>query len=184
MAATAGIRIEEWGPEATSLEQDLDMLGEVLHAVVHTGAGVSFIVPFSLEEARAFWVEKVLPGVRAGTRGVLVARRDARIVGTVHIDLAMPPNQQHRAEVLKLLVHPSARRHGIARALMSALEDVARSQGRTLLTLDTWTGGAAETLYRSLGYVTVGVIPRFARGSLTPELEPTTIMYKELSAAG
>jgi hypothetical protein len=31
-----------------------------------------------------------------------------------------------------------------------------------------------------LGYVTVGVIPRFARGSLTPELEPTTIMYKEL----
>jgi ribosomal protein S18 acetylase RimI-like enzyme len=106
---------------------------------------------------------------------------DTRIVGTVQIDLAVPPNQQHRAEVLKLLVHPSARRRGIARALMIAVEAVAQAEGRTLLTLDTWTGGNAESLYRSLGYVTVGVIPRYARGSTTPELEPTTIMYKELA---
>jgi ribosomal protein S18 acetylase RimI-like enzyme len=77
-------------------------------------------------------------------------------------------------------VHPSARRRGIARALMLALERVARAEGRTLLTLDTWTGGHAEQLYRSLGYTVVGVIPRYARGSTTPELEPTTIMYKEL----
>jgi len=65
---------------------------------------------------------------------------------------------------------------------MVELEAVAQSEGRTLLTLDTWTGSAAEQLYRSLGYVTVGVIPRYARGSLTPELEPATIMYKELTA--
>lgn len=178
-----GIQIEEWPPDASeplALEQDLDMLADVLHAVVHTGAGVSFVVPFSPAEARAFWVDKVLPGVRAGTRRMLVARSGGRIVGTVQIDLATPPNQLHRAEVMKLLVHPDARRRGIARALMVALEEVARSAGRMLLTLDTWTGGYAESLYTSLGYVTVGVIPRFARGSLTPELEPTTIMYKEL----
>ena len=33
------------------------MLVEVLHAVVHAGAGVSFIVPFSLYDARAFWTD-------------------------------------------------------------------------------------------------------------------------------
>ncbi len=157
------------------------MLSDVLHAVVHVGAGVSFVVPFSIADARAFWVDKVLPGVRARTRRVLVARWNERIVGTVQLDLAVPPNQLHRAEVAKLLVHPDARRRGIARALMIALERTALSAGRTLLTLDTWTDGHAELLYRSLGYVTVGVIPRFARGSLTPELEPTTIMYKELA---
>lgn len=177
------IQIEEWRPDvhaAASAEQDIEMLADVLHAVVHTGAGVSFVVPFSHADARAFWIDKVLPGVCAGTRRVLVARSGARIVGTVQIDVGTPPNQPHRAEVMKLLVHPDARRRGIARALMAALEDVARSAGRTLLTLDTWTGGYAESLYTSLGYVTVGVIPRFARGSVTPELEPTTIMYKEL----
>lgn len=159
------------------------MLSEILHAIVHSGAGVSFIVPFPIGESRAFWVERVLPGVRARTRHVLVARRNGSIVGTVQLDLAMPPNQQHRAEVTKLLVHPSARRLGVGRALMIALEDLARSERRTLLTLDTWTGSYAESLYESLGYVTVGVIPKYARTSLTAKLEPATIMYKELSEA-
>jgi GNAT superfamily N-acetyltransferase len=180
----AGFQIEEWRPdrsEAASVERDLDMLSEVLHAVVHVGAGVSFVVPFSLNEARAFWIEKVLPGVGARTRRVVVARENGQIVGTVQADFATPPNQQHRAEVVKLLVHPSARRRGIARALMIRLEEIAQSEGRTLLTLDTWTGGHAESLYRSLGYSVAGIIPRFARGSLTPALEPTTIMYKELA---
>jgi GNAT superfamily N-acetyltransferase len=112
---------------------------------------------------------------------VLLAFVDGQLGGTVQLDLATPPNQRHRGEVMKLLVHPSLRRRGIARALMIALEDVAREEGRTLLTLDTWTGGAAERLYTSLGYVTVGVIPRFARPSTTSALEPTTIMYKELA---
>ena len=183
MNIVTDLQIDEWRPDraaAASVDDDLDALADILHAVVYDGAGVSFVVPFSLEEARAFWVESVLPGVHAGTRRVLVARIDGRIVGTVQIDLATPPNQRHRAEVLKLLVHPTARRRGIARALMVALEAVAETAGRTLLTLDTWTGSAAERLYASLGYTTVGVIPRYARGSLTPELEPASFMFKEL----
>jgi ribosomal protein S18 acetylase RimI-like enzyme len=184
IAALAGIQIEEWQPDRSdpaSLEHEVQMLGEVLHAVVHTGAGVSFVVPFSLDDGSHFWRDKVLPAVRARTRRVLLARQGERIVGTVQLDVALPPNQRHRAEVAKLLVHPEARRRGIARALMIALEAVAHEEGKTLLTLDTWTGGAAETLYRSLGYETAGVIPRFARGSTTLALEPTTIMYKELA---
>jgi GNAT superfamily N-acetyltransferase len=184
MNTRADVLIEEWQPDRGAVrlvDEDIGMLSDVLHAVVHTGAGVSFFVPFSLEDACAFWRDQVLPGVRAGTRRVLVARIGGRIVGTVQLDLAVPPNQRHRAEVTKMLVHPTARRRGIARALMLALEPIALSDQRTLLTLDTVTGSAAEPLYRSLGYVTVGVIPRYARGSLTPELEAATIMYKELS---
>ncbi len=160
------------------------MLAEVLHAVVHAGAGVSFFTPFSIDEARAFWVDKVLPPMHAGTRRVVVARLDERIdriIGTVQLDLEMPPNQQHRAAVAKLLVHPAARRRGIGRALMIALEEIARSEGRSLLTLDTVSGSNAELLYRSLNFIAAGVIPRYARGALTPELEGTTIMYKELT---
>jgi hypothetical protein len=65
---------------------------------------------------------------------------------------------------------------------MTALEDIALSEGRTLLTLDTVSGSNAELLYRSLGFIEVGVIPRYARGALTPDLEGTTIMYKELTS--
>jgi len=80
-----------------------------------------------------------------------------------------------------MLVHPAARRRGIGRALMMALEEIARGEGKTLLTLDTVTGSPAEFLYTSLGFVTVGVIPRYARAALTPGLESTTIMYKDLA---
>jgi ribosomal protein S18 acetylase RimI-like enzyme len=177
------VHIEEWRPDrdAAALDRDLDMLAEVLHAVVYGGAGVSFFVPFSLDQARAFWCDKILPGVRARTRRVLVARSGTRIIGTVQLDLAMPPNQQHRADVAKMLVHPEARRRGVARSLMLALERLAQSTGRTLLTLDTVTGSHAEGLYRSLGYKVVGVIPGYARAALTPDLESTTIMFKELA---
>lgn len=184
MHAQADVRIEEWRPDlpgAPSFEDDIDMLGEVLRAIVYDGAGVSFVVPFSIDDARAFWLDKVLPAVRNRTRRVVVARWGERIVGTVQLDLAVPPNQLHRAEVAKLLVHPAARRRGVARALMLALEAIAHAEGKTLLTLDTWTGSNAELLYHSLGYIQAGIIPRYARGSRTPELEPTTIMYKELA---
>jgi len=172
--------ISEWRPAGESLDAELDMLAEILRAVVQAGAGVSFCVPFSHEDARSFWSETVLPGVRDGSRRVLVARVDGRITGTVQLCLATPPNQKHRADVAKLLVHPSARRMGIARELMQSLEKIARTAGRWLLTLDTVTGSHAEHLYRSLGYTAAGVIPNYARGSLTPELEATTIFYKDL----
>lgn len=178
------IQITEWRPElleAAAVERDVTMLAEVLRAVVYGGAGVSFFVPFSLDEAREFWTANVLAGVRAGTRRVLVARQEERIVGTVQINLAVPPNQQHRADVAKLLVHPDARRQGIARSLMLAVEPIARAEGRTLLTLDTVSRSSAESLYLQLGYVAAGVIPRYARGSLAPDLEDTTVMYKDLT---
>jgi ribosomal protein S18 acetylase RimI-like enzyme len=156
------------------------LLGDLLYDCVHDGAAVSFILPFSREEAAAFWRNKVLPAVHDGTCRVVIARREEQIVGTVQVDLATPPNQPHRGEIKKLLVHPAARRAGIARALMLAIEEQARAARRTLLTLDT-ASAAAEHLYASLGYVRVGVIPRFSVKPDATELEGTTVMYKELS---
>jgi GNAT superfamily N-acetyltransferase len=178
-----GLEIAQWVPDAAHLHADLDSLAEVLHAAVHAGASVSFILPFSLDDARSFWREKVAPAVESGARRVLIARLDGRIAGSVQLILDTPPNQRHRAEIAKLLVHPEARRRGIARALMTAVEDLARSEGRTLLTLDTRTGDSAEPLYLSLGYLPAGVIPFYARGPASPELEPTTVMYKMVGQA-
>jgi GNAT superfamily N-acetyltransferase len=174
------IQIEGWIPDTPRLAEEIEMMGAVLHACVHAGASVSFVLPFSREDANAFWNLKVLPAVRSGTCRVVVARDAGQIVGTVQLDLATPPNQPHRAEVRKLLVHPRVRRRGLARALMLAIEEQARECHRSLLTLDTVTGGFAEPLYASMGYIKVGVIPRYAVRPDSPELDATTVMYKEL----
>nr|WP_313657325.1 GNAT family N-acetyltransferase [Achromobacter ruhlandii] len=159
----------------------LPSLGELLHACVQDGASVSFVLPFGPEAARAFWLDKVLPPLESGGLVLLVAMEAGRVAGSVQLDCDTPPNQPHRAEIRKLLVHPDFRRRGIARALMQAAEAAAVEAGRSLITLDTRTGDNAEPLYTSLGYHTVGVIPGFARDARDPSrLDGTTIMYKPL----
>ena len=166
---------------AAEAEARIGDLAAIIHACVHDGASIGFVLPFSPDEAEAFWRGKVAASVRSGGAEMLVARAGAAIVGVVLLDHDTPPNQPHRAEVRKLLVHPRLRRRGIARALMAALEARARSLGRSLLTLDTRTGDCAEPLYASLGYETTGIIPGYCLDALdTSRRDSTTIMYKML----
>ncbi|HAT31447.1 MAG TPA: GNAT family N-acetyltransferase [Janthinobacterium sp.] len=165
---------------AQELAAHLPQLGALLHACVQDGASVNFVLPFTQAEGETFWRDKVLPGVRGGALSLLVARRDGVIAGTVQLDCDTPPNQPHRAEVRKLLVHPAWRRRGIAQALMDELESLASRRGRSLLTLDTRSGDRAEPLYGARGYRTAGVIPGFCRDPLNGRLDSTTLMYKAL----
>lgn len=174
----ARITISELKPD--ELSANLQGLAEVLHASVNEGASVSFILPHSLDDSRAFWRDQVFPSVLAGRRILLVARQSGKLAGTVQLDLDLPPNQAHRGEVAKLLVHPAFRRQGIAKALMKALEQRARGLGKRLITLDTRTGDTAEPLYRRLGYQTAGVIPGYCRAPAEDRYDSTTYMYKAL----
>lgn len=158
----------------------IDELAEVLRDCVEGGAAVNFMHPFPLDAARAFW-SRAIAGIAADEAVLLVARRDGCLSGTVMLGLDTPPNQPHRADVKKLLVHRRARRQGLARALMLAAEAEARRLGRILLTLDTRHGDSAEQLYRSLGFQLVGIVPRY---SLPPEggaAEDCAFYYKELA---
>ena len=162
--------------DATELRAQLDGLAAVLADCVAGGASVSYMAPFSHEQAReafAAWADDV---ERHG-RLLLAAYLDDRIVGTVQVVFAAPPNQPHRADVAKLLVHRSARRRGVAQLLMEHAEAEARAEGRTLLVLDTVTGDDAERLYARLGWTRVGVIPNYA---LYPDGRPcdTTVFWK------
>lgn len=155
-------------------------LAALLHACVHDGASIGFVLPFSIADAEAFWIGKVLPRMHSGGLMLLAAQRNGRIVGSVQLDYDTPPNQPHRAEVRKLLVHPDVRRQGIAKALMAALEHQAAHLGRSLLTLDTRTGDKAEPLYAALGYRVAGIIPGYCRDPFKDRLDPTTVMYKAI----
>lgn len=156
-------------------------LGALLQACVQDGASVGFVLPFSAAEGQAYWRDKVIPELRGQGLTLLIARRGGAIAGTVQLDCAGMPNQHHRAEVRKLLVHPGHRRLGVARALMAELEILARQAGRTLLTLDTRSGDVAQQLYGSLGYRVAGEIPGYARDPFgSRRFDATTFMYKQL----
>ena len=159
--------------------EHVPVLAQLLIDFVAPGASVSFMHPLGRDRAEAFW-RGVTDGAARGDRILLVAEDGAgAIVGTVQVLLVMPENQPHRGEIAKLLVHPRARRRGIGAALMAAADDAARAAGKTLLVLDTVTGGDAERLYPRLGWQRCGVIPDYA---LWPHggLCSTTVFYKAL----
>lgn len=136
-------------------------LAEILKACVDAGASVSYLPPLAMETARGFW-RRVSAGVASGERLVLAGWLDGVLVGAVQLDLGTPPNQPHRVELQKLLVHPMVRRRGVGRALMQRAEQAVLRVGRRLITLDTRAGDQAEKLYRTLGWTEAGRIPRYA----------------------
>jgi len=160
-------------------QERLDELSEVLHDCVHGGASVSFMLPFPLEEARDFWRD-VAASVGRGETLLTVALHEGRVVGTVLVGLKQTPNQPHRGDLKKLLVHREARGFGLSRLLMEAAERKAVEAGKTLLVLDTATGSPAEDIYPRFGWQRVGVVPDYA---LYPDGSycGTTFFYKRIA---
>jgi GNAT superfamily N-acetyltransferase len=156
----------------------LPQLTALLQDAVDGGASVGFLPPLATEVAEDYWAG-VFREVAQGSRILLVASEAEEIMGAVQLELAIRQNALHRAEAQKLFVRRRFRNRGIARLLMSAVESAAREAGRTLLTLDTRRGSAAEQLYAKYGYTPAGVIPQYARGA-DGLLHDTVVFYRLL----
>jgi GNAT superfamily N-acetyltransferase len=153
-------------------------LCDILIETVGLGASIGFLAPLSLDEAHAFWAG-CARAVAAGDRLMWGGWLGDDLVGTVQLVVAMPANQAHRVDLVKLMTHPGQRGGGIGAALTRAAEAEARRLGKALIVLDTVAGNPAQQLYERLGYIPAGVIPDYARSNAGP-LEATCIMYKRL----
>jgi ribosomal protein S18 acetylase RimI-like enzyme len=175
--AGVGLSIEPL--TAAGIEAEHTALIALLRDAVESGASVGFLPPLGDAEANRYWAA-VAESLRDGARVVLAARDgELGLVGSAQLELATRANARHRAEVSKVMVHRRARRRGIGRALMLALEAQARRLGRTTLVLDTRQGDPSEGLYRAVGWSFAGAIPRYAR-SATGTLDATALYYKLL----
>jgi len=83
---------------------------------------------------------------------LLVAYRDSQAVGCVGLRPAEPP----AGEITKMYVSPSARRLGIGRQLLAAVEQAARDRGLRTLRLDTRNDlTEARAMYANAGYAEI-----------------------------
>ena len=159
-------------------EGQLEQLAAVLIDCVEGGASVSFMLPLTLERSLQFW-RRVANDAAAGQRAVLVAEDSLGICGTVQLVFDLPENQPHRADLAKMLVRRRVRRAGVGALLLQAAEATALACGRTVLVLDTVTGGDASRLYERHGWVRVGDIPDYALMP-TGGYCGTTVYYRHL----
>ena len=157
-------------------------LAAILQDCVADGASVSFLPPLARDAAESFY-RRAVTDIAAGRRVLLAAWLDGALVGSVMLDLAMPQNQTHRADVQKMLVSPKARRRGVARAMLAAIEAEALAAGRSLLVLDTRKGDPSEALYAGAGWLRCGEIPLFCRDA-DGGLSATVLFYKSIAEDG
>ena len=168
--------IERLQPPAN--DADIRALAELLVDAVDSGAAVSFMQPLATEAAEAWWRDTL---AAPSPRAIFLVARDAEgIAGSVQMQPAWAPNQPHRGEICKLIVHRRARGAGLGERLMKAAEAASREAGFKLLTLDAKEGGAAVQLYRKVGWTEVGTIPDFALDPDGRALHGTVIFFKRL----
>jgi GNAT superfamily N-acetyltransferase len=154
-------------------------LVDLLVDSVEGGASVGFVWPMTRAKAETWW-EDTLASHALGERLIFAAQAPGRLDGTVQLIPSPKENQAFRADLTKLLVHRRARRQGLGALLMRAAEDEARRMGRTLLTLDTETGSAAERLYARLGWTKYGEVPAYATSPDNRSRDAVSFFYKVL----
>ncbi len=169
----------EWlTPDA--VDNTLPELASLLIDAVESGASIGYTLPYNPADIESYW-QGVATAVRAGHKWLVIARLgDGTLVGTAQIEPAGKANGRHRAEVQKVIVTSRLRKHGIGTKLMHAVEDFARTQGRTLLLLDTRANDAGERLYTACGWTKFGVVPEYAY-SPDGSIEGTAFYYKHLT---
>jgi GNAT superfamily N-acetyltransferase len=101
---------------AAEFEKQIPRLAEILIDAVDSGAGVSFMKPLLPHVAQDFWRGQSA-GIAAHSTFPIVAEIDGAVAGIVLLMRAWAPNQPHRSDVAKLLVHRDYRRRGVASAL-------------------------------------------------------------------
>jgi hypothetical protein len=92
-------RIEIFRLDGDGLAKHLDAIAEILHACVHDGANVGFVISFDLNQARDFWVQKIAPGLVTKSRVVLAAKVEEQSAGYRAIESRYSAQPTHRADV-------------------------------------------------------------------------------------
>ena len=113
-------------------------------------------------EPDAWWLKRIAdPTGLSQAFGAFDGDNGDELVGTVTVEFSAKPKTRHKALVIGMFVHASARHCGAGRALLLAALDAARARpGVFVVTLTVTEGNtAAVSLYEACGFRAFGVEP-------------------------
>lgn len=141
---------------------DLQELCEAAADAIGDGGGFGWVKPPPRHVMDAYWRGVLL----VPQRSLFIARFEGTIAGSAQL-VRPTANAEARAFAADLTTHfiaPWARRRGLARRLLDAVEQTARAEGFLVINLDVReTQAAAIALYEASGFSRWGTHPRYAR---------------------
>ena len=134
------------------VDTDRNGLVALVQAVAELGGAVGFLAVPDPDEIDV-WRESL-------QAELLVVVEEGRLAACGALKRSPAPVLRGMAEVTKVMTHPDGRGRGAARAVMSALVELARAEGVELLTLECrGNNHAALRLYAAAGFVVTGRRP-------------------------
>ena len=159
---------------------DLDDLCEATESAILEGGGFGWLKAPPRQVLENYWKGVLL----VPERRLVVGRLDGVIAGSVQLSRA-PRNNEAQAfagTLTSAFVAPWARGRGIARAVITEAERLARELGLAVLNLDLRdTQRAAIGLYERLGYQRWGIHPCYAQ--VEGRVVPGHYYYKRVDQA-
>ena len=150
---TSGPRlVREVGPETVR------SLGTLWTDVTRAGGAVGFAADAPEDDIRAAAVEAI-EAVSAGREQLLALDAGGELAGVVFLRRGPKATVQHRADVVRLMVHPDIQGRGWGKALLDAAVAHATAIGLEQLLLSTRGGTDLPAFYTKLGWAQVGLFP-------------------------
>lgn len=157
--------LAEVGPE-TAIS-----LGTLWTAVTRAGGAVGFAADAPEEDIRAA-AEQAIEDVGAGREQFFALHADGELVGAVFLRRGPKATVRHRADVVRLMVHPDLQGQGWGKALLDAVVAHATTTGLEQLLLAARGGTTLPEFYVKQGWTQVGLFPdalRIGPGDLRDE---------------
>lgn len=119
--------------------------------------------------------------MKSGSCIQFVAEVDGVVIGNMKLDKEEFALHEHRCSLGDVVVNPAFQGMGIARKLLEGCKQQAKSWGLKLLTVHVRGGTPAEEVYKKLGFIEAGRIPK---GIIEPWNDNNTFddvfMYQEI----
>lgn len=142
-----------------SLEADLPAILEIQNREIREGVALWNEAEKSLEEVAAWRMQRLGAGYP-----VLTARLGEAVVGYGGFGPFRPHDAYRDTVEHSLYVAPNQQRRGVGAALLAALEQVARTQGRHVMVGGVESGNAASiALHLAQGFVETARMPEVGR---------------------
>ena len=141
---------------------------------------IGFSKPLSVVEGRAV-VQVVVSAVEGGKKRIMLLRAadDGLVIGHLLLTPSTLPNCHHIGEVSRVFVHPDFRGISAIRMGMISLLKKCDTLGIEVLKLDVRANTRIHKLWRSLGFLEIGIMEDYAR--VNGESLPGCYMYQHVS---